>query len=91
MSPLAGGFPSSELPGGNCLSVGVPYQSPVLLPTCLLAGGLCSAAGPAWQGGCGFNQPSCRFPWREKLQVATRNFPGFSLSLISPCKMEAFC
>lgn len=91
MSPLAGGFPSSELSGRSCLSVGVPYWSPLLLPTCLLAGGPCSAAGPAWQGGCSFNQPPCCFPWREKLQVATRNFPGFSLSLISPCKMEAFC
>lgn len=78
---MAGGYPFSEFPGRGCLSPGAPEWSPWLLPTCLLAGGPFPAAGPAWQGGCSFNQPSCRSPWREKLQVATRNFPGFSLSI----------
>lgn len=77
--------------GGAAWAWGALADPPWLLPTCLHAGGRSSAAGPAWQGGCSFNQPSRRFPWKEKLQVATRNFPGFSLSLISPCKMEAFC
>ena len=84
---MAGGFPSSaESP-----SCPHPRPPPQWLPTCLFpAGRRSSAAGPAWQGGCSLNQPAHRFPWKERLQVATRNFPGFSLSLISLRKMEAF-
>ena len=84
---MAGGFPSSaESP-----SCPHPRPPPQWLPTCLFpAGRRSSAAGPPWQGGCSLNQPAHRFPWKERLQVATRNFPGFSLSLISLRKMEAF-
>lgn len=87
--PSGAGGPSSGVPEAP----GSAWSPPPRPPNCFhLSPGRTgpSAAGPAWQGGCSFNQLSSHFPWKSKLQVAPRNFPGFSLSLISPAKWRLF-
>lgn len=90
----AGGFPSWVVPWRGCGSLRVPSPSPP--PHCGFppASQRADKVLSCWPSLARQPPPSSAsppLPWKERLQVATRNFPGFSLSLISSRKMEAFC